>query len=419
MRVLSLVPAKWRFETTLALRHLVTGRGQTVLTIGAVAAGVIVIIFLTALIFGVRLKLTNMLTESIPHVTVKVRETEPVPLSELQDLESRMSSSRIEKQAPQLKFIDDWQHVVDVIRTIPNVRVVLPAIQGQGFASKGANPIGVTITGADPEEQDQVSPVTKDLIAGKYVGLASDEVVIDYELAKDLAVSVGDRIRVNSSAGNSESMTVAGIYSRGQGRGGVYVTLRTAQSLFGMGNSVNVVLVKVNELFGSDKVANQIQNLVPYEARSWSREYPSFVSSLTVQTASAYLISAFSLIASSFAIASVLIVSVLRKSKQIGILKSIGATRSQILRVFALEGLGIAVAGSVCGAAIGVLIVYLISLPVQSTARPGHKPEQLFPVAILPFYIFGAMISAILATLVASWFPARQAAKMNPVDAMR
>jgi len=257
------------------------------------------------------------------------------------------------------------------------------------------------------------------LIAGKYVGLASDDVVIDYELAKDLAVSVGDRIRVNSSAGNSESMTVAGIYSRGQGRGGAYVTLRTAQSLFGMGNSVNVVLVKVNDLFGSDKVADQIQNLVPYEARSWSREYPSFVSSLIVQSASAYLISAFSLIASSFAIASVLIVSVLRKSKQIGILKSIGATRSQILRVFTLEGIGIAVAGSVCGAAIGTLIVYLISLPVQSTARPGHAPDQLFPVAILPVYIFGAMISAIFATLVASWFPAQQAAKMNPVDVMR
>lgn len=419
MKLLSLVPPKWRFETTLAVRHLVTGGGQTLLTVGAVAAGVIVIIFLTALFFGIRAKLTTMLTESIPHVTVKVRETEPVPLSEVQDLESAMSSSRIEKQAPQLKYIDDWRHVVDTIRTIPNVRVVLPAVQGQGFASKGSNPIGVTITGADPEEQDQVSPVTKDLIAGKYVGLASDEVVIDYQLAKDLGVSVGDRIRVNSSMGNSESMTVAGIYSRGQGRGGAYVTLRTGQSLFSMGNSVNVILVKVNQLFDSDAIADQIEKLVPYEARSWSREYPSFVSSLTVQSASAYLISAFSLIASSFAIASVLIVSVLQKSKQIGILKSIGATRSQILRVFTLQGLGIAIAGSVCGAVIGTLIVYLISLPLQSSARPGHKPDQLFPVAILPVYIFGAMFSALLATLVASWFPARRAAKMNPVDVMR
>jgi lipoprotein-releasing system permease protein len=352
-------------------------------------------------------------------LTVKVRDVEPVPLSEIQDMEAAMSSSRVEKQAPQLKYIDDWQHVVDVIRTVPNVRIALPAIQGQGFASKGGNPIGVTITASDPAQQDEVSPVSKDLIAGRYLGLASDAVVIDYELAKDLSVGVGDRIRVTSSAGNTESLSVAGIYSRGQGRGGAYVTLRTGQSLFGMGNSVNVVLVKVNDLFKSDEVADRIQSLVPYEARSWSREYPSFVSSLTVQAASAYLISGFSLIASSFAIASVLIVSVLQKSKQIGILKSIGATRSQILRVFTLEGLAIAFAGSIAGAVAGSLIVYLISLPLQSTARPGHVPDQLFPVAILPAYIFGAMIAAILATVVAAWFPAQRAAKMNPVDVMR
>jgi lipoprotein-releasing system permease protein len=419
MSALSMVPLKWRFETKLALRHLTTGGGQTLLTMGAVAAGVIVIIFLTALIFGMRAKLTTMLTEKIPHVTVKVRDIEPVPLSEIQDLNGAMSSSRIEKQAPQLKFIDDWQHVVDVIRTIPNVRIALPAIQGQGFASKGGNPIGVTITGADPAQQDEVSPVTQDLISGRYVGLASDEVVIDYELAKDLAVSVGDRIRVTSSMGNTESLMIAGIYSRGQGRGGAYVTLRTGQSLFAVGNSVNVILVKVNELFGSDEVADRIQGIVPYEARSWSREFPSFVSSLTVQAASAYLISGFSLIASSFAIASVLIVSVLQKSKQIGILKSIGATRSQILRIFTLEGLAIAIAGSSSGAAVGSLLVYLISLPLQSTARPGHVPDQLFPVAILPVYIFGAVIAAIISTVVAALFPALRAAKMNPVDVMR
>jgi lipoprotein-releasing system permease protein len=419
MSSLSWIPLKWRFESRLALRYLLTGGGQTLLTIGSVAAGVIVIVFLTSLIFGIRGRLTTMLTENIPHVTVKVRELEPVPLSELQDLESRMSGSRVEKKAPQLKFIDNWQHAVDVIRTVPNVRIALPAVQGQGFASKGGNPIGVTVTGADPSQQDEVSPVTKDLIAGKYVGLAADEVVIDYELAKDLAVSVGDRIRMTSSTGVTESLSIAGIYSRGQGRGGAYVTLRTGQSLFGMGNSVNVILVKVYELFGADKVADRIQGLLPYEARSWSREFPSFVSSLTVQAASAYLISGFSLIASSFAIASVLIVSVLQKSKQIGILKSIGATRSQILRVFTLLGLVIALAGSFAGAAIGVLLVYLLSLPLQRTARPGHLPDQLFPVAILPVYIFGAVIAAIIATLVAAWFPAKRAARMNPVDVMR
>jgi lipoprotein-releasing system permease protein len=419
MSSLSFVPLKWRFEARLALRHLLTGGGQTILTVGAVAAGVIVIIFLTALIFGMRKRLTETLTENIPHVTVKVRDLEPVPLSELQELGSAMSSSRIEKQAPQLKHIDDWQRVVDVIRKIPNVRIALPAVQNQGFASRGGNPIGVSITGADPEQQDEVSPVTPNLIAGRYVGLASDEVVIDYELAKDLSLSVGDRVRVTSSVGNSEPLTVAGIYSGGRGRGGAFVTLRTGQSLFGVGNSVNVILVKVYYLFGSDEVADRIESLVPYEARSWSREFPSFVSSLTMQAASAYLISGFSLIASSFAIASVLIVSVLQKSKQIGILKSIGATRSQILKVFTLEGLTIAIAGSISGAILGTAIVYLISLPLQPTARPGRPPDQLFPVAVLPVYIIGAMIAAIFSTVIAAWFPARRAAKMNPVDVMR
>ena len=417
--LLALVPARWRFEAKLALRHLLTGGMQTLLTVGAVAAGVIVIVFLTALIFGLQARWTVLLTESIPHVTIRVRDREPVPLSALEDLNSPLSSTRIEKQAPQLKFIDDWQHTVEVVRTVPNVRIVMPAVQSQGFASRGGNPIGVSITGADPAMQDEVSPVTRDLIAGHFIGLAADQVVIDYELAKDLSVSVGDRIRVTSSAGNSESLMVAGIYSRGQGRGGAYVTLRTGQSLFGMGNSVNVILVKVHELFGSDEVADRIQSLIPHEARSWSREFGNFVSSLTAQSASAYLISAFSLIASSFAIASVLIVSVLQKSKQIGILKSMGATRTQILRVFTLEGLAIAIAGSLGGALLGMLLVYLVSLPRQATARPGHVADQLFPVEILPVYIIAAVIAAIVATLIASWFPARRAAKMNPVDVMR
>jgi lipoprotein-releasing system permease protein len=86
-------------------------------------------------------------------------------------------------------------------------------------------------------------------------------------------------------------------------------------------------------------------------------------------------------------------VSVLQKSKQIGILKSMGATRSQILRVFTLEGLAIAIAGSLTGAVLGILLVYLVSLPRQATARPGHVPDQLFPVEILPVYIVGAVVA--------------------------
>lgn len=408
-----------RFEAQVAIRHLRSGGGQTWLTISAVAAGVLIVIFVTALIFGVRQKWTTLLTEAIPHVTIRVADPKPTPLGEVSGTPAGASSSRLEQQAPQQKDIDDWPRVSEVVLGLPNVRLVVPVVRQQGFVSRGGHSVGVSVIGADPALQDEMMPVSKHLAGGRYRGLASQEIVVDTELARDLSLAVGDRVRLTSSTGASDAFTVVGIYSRGQGRGDAYVTLRTAQSLFGRGTSVNVVFVKLGDIYQADQVADRIMALVPYEAKSWSREFPSFLDTLRMQSAVAYLISAFSLVASSFAIASVLIVSVLQKSKQIGILKAIGARRRQILRVFILEGLGVAVVGSAMGATAGTLIVFILSLIEQPARRPGQAPEQFFPVAILPVYIAGAIGAAIVATVVAAYLPARRAADLNPVDVMR
>jgi lipoprotein-releasing system permease protein len=416
---LSLVPRALRFESQLALRHLFSGGKQTLLTMSAVAAGVIIVVFVTALIFGLQQRWTQILTEALPHVTIRVIDPKPLPLAEVTGAPSGAISSRIEQRAPQEKNIDNWAQAVEVVLGIPNVRIAVPVVRSQAFASKGGNPVGVTVIGADPELEDQVTPVTKNLIAGRYHGLDSEDIVIDFELARDLNVVVGDRIRLRSNTGAVESFTIAGIYSQGQGRGSAFITLRTAQSLYGLGTAVNAILVKVVDIYSADRVAERIQALLPYEARSWIQEFPQFRSSLLMQTASAYLISAFSLIASAFAIASILIVSVLQKSKQIGILKSMGARRRQILRAFILEGLGIAIVGSVAGAAVGVSIVYGLSLIDQPVTRLGQQPEQLFPVAILPLYISAAMLAATGTTVLAALLPARHAAKLNPVDVIR
>jgi lipoprotein-releasing system permease protein len=416
---LALVPHSLRFESQLALRHLRSGGRQTLLTISAVAAGVIIVVFVTALIFGLQRRWTEILTDALPHITIRVVDPKPMPLAAVPGVPSEAVSSRIEQRAPQEKNIENWAQVLAVVGAIPNVRIAAPVVRGQAFASKGGNPYGVTVIGADPDVQDQVTPVTKNLIAGHYRGLDSEEIVIDYELARDLNVSTGDRIRLTSSTGATEAFTVAGIYSQGQGRGSAYITLRTAQSLYGLGTAVNAILVKVLDIFRADEVAARIQAIFPYEARSWIQEFPQFLSSLQMQTASAYLISAFSLVASAFAIASILIVSVLQKSKQIGILKSMGARRRQILRAFVLEGLGIALVGSGAGATAGMSIIYLLSLIEQPVTRVGQPPEQLFPVAILPWYIALAMLAATAATVLAALLPARRAAGLNPVDVIR
>lgn len=416
---LTLIPAALRFEIRLALRHLRSGGGQTLLTFSAVAAGVIIVVFITSLIFGLQQRWTGILTEAIPHVTVRVAELQPTPLADVPGTSPGVTSSRLEQRLAQQRNIENWEQVVATVRGLPNVQVAVPVVRAQAFVSKGGSPVGVSVIGADPAAQDQVTPVTKNLIAGRYRGLESEDIVIDHQLARDLRVATGDRLRLASNTGATESFTIVGIYSQGQGRGSAYITLRTAQSLYGLGTAVNTILVKVVDIYGADEVAARLRALLPYEARSWLQEFPQFLSSLQVQSASAYLISAFSLVASSFAIAAVLIVSVLQKSKQIGILKSMGARRRQILRVFILEGLGIALVGSVVGAVLGVVIVYLLGLIQQPITRLGQQPEALFPVAILPFYIGMAMLAATVATVIAALLPARRAARLNPVDVMR
>ena len=411
----AIIPRSRRFEFQVAMRHLLSGGWQTLMTISAVAAGVIIVIFITSLIFGLQEMMSTLLTESIPHIVVQVQDPK------LKTLENpgNLTSSRIDEQASQLKFIDNSEQVVRIIRSLPNVRSVTSVVSGQGFASKGANPVGVFVVGAEPELLDFITPITKDLISGKYIGLSSDEIVIDTELAKDLNVEVGERIRLTSSAGEFDSFMIAGIYNRGQGRGSAYVTLRNAQSLFGFGTSVNIIYVKVFDIYDVENLSNTIMALTPYEAKPWTKDFSRFLVNMLMMGASAYLISAFSLIASAFSIAAVLIVSVLQKSQQIGILKSMGARQAQILRIFVFEGLGVAILGSSLGAIIGIIIVFLIGLLTRAPTQIGKPPEHLFPVQILPKYIVLAILAAIVTTVIASVLPARRAAKLNPVDVMR
>jgi lipoprotein-releasing system permease protein len=416
---LALIPRSLRFESQLAVRHLRAGGRQTLLTISAVAAGVIIVVFVTALIFGAQRRWTALLTEALPHITIRVTEPKPTPLADLPGASAGSISSRIEQRAPQEKNLENWARLVEIMQTIPGVRLAAPVVRAQAFASKGGSPFGVTVVGAAPDVQDQVTPVTKNLIAGRYRGLGSEEIVIDYELARDLHVGVGDRMRLTSNTGAVAVFTIAGVYTQGQGRGSAYITLRTAQSLYGLGTAVNAILVKVRDIYSAEQVAERLRALLPYEARSWIQEFPQFLSVLQMQTASTYLISVFSLMASAFAIAAILIVSVLQKSKQIGILKSMGARRRQVLRAFLLEGLGIALVGSVVGAVVGTSIVYLLGLIEQPVTRVGRPPEPLFPVAILPLYIGLAMLSATAATVLAALLPAQRAARLNPVDVIR
>jgi len=408
------------FELMLAMRHLRSGGWQTFLTISAVASGVIVVIFISSLIFGVRAHISDLLTDMLPAVTVSPAELKPTPLAQTGVVGYGLSSSKIELQNPQQKNIDDWRGVAAQIERIPGVVQAAPVVMGQALVARGGKQIGVNVTGAVPERLNRVQRLTKYVIAGHYLGLASNEVMINYKLSDDLSVGLGDRVLIISGRGVSEWFKIAAIIDTGEDPGGVaYLDFRPAQNLFGTGTGASQILVKCDNLYHADAVADRISAIYPYKVDSWSRLFPQFVASLSAYDAVAYLVSAFSLVASGFAIASVLIVSVVQKGKQIGILKGIGARRGQILKVFLFESLCIAVAGAALGSVAGCTLVRFLDRFQQPPTHPGGRTENLFPSHLTWDLVTIAMLAAIITTVIAAVLPARRAAGVNPVEVIR
>ena len=412
-----------KFERTLALRHLRSGGWQTLLTVGAVAVAVTLVIFISSLIYALQTRLAEQLTDYLPHVTIKPRELEPIPLRKVwpQNPDDLVAST-VEEQTAQRKFIEEWPQVVKTVEALPHVRHISPAVTGQAFLRRGAKSQGISVFGADPEKQQKIASLDKYLVRGKYLGINSEEAVIGWALAEEFRIQVGDRVRITSSEGANQSFRIAGIYDTGQDQTDevrVFVNLPAAQSLFGTGNYVTSITLKLDNLYLANDVADRIEAFTPYKAESWMREFASFITILSMQRWVAGMISVFSLIASSLGITSVLIVSVLQKSRQIGILKAMGAKSGQILTVFTLEGLYIALIGAAVGAVLGAGLLAIL-MPLKQQPRPsGLPPEPLFPVAFNPWIFAAAIVDAVVTTMLAAILPARRAARLDPVQVIR
>lgn len=411
-----------RFESQLAFRHLKSGGGQTFLTVGAVALAVLVIVFITSVIRGVQQRFIVDLIGSIGHIVVRPLEPEPQTLAEAlgNPRDGRLYASQQENQAQQRKDIENAPELVAQLARFPGVKAIAPAVRGQAFLIRGEKRFGVSVSGADPARQDAISNLQKNMIAGDWLSTQPDQIVIGRKLAEKSKLGLGDRVRLQSADGITQIFRISGLFETGldtTDEGAVFMTLRAAQGLFAMPQKVSVVQIKLEDPFLANEVADMVAGALPLQVDSWMREQAQIMDALRTQDMVTYLISLFSLAASTLSIAAVLIVSVLQKQKQIGILKSMGARDRQILIVFTLEGIGIALMGALLGAGLSyALLVYMMSL--KREVRFG-KTDSLLPITIDPAIFAAAMIAAIIATLFASLLPARRAAKLNPVDVIR
>jgi lipoprotein-releasing system permease protein len=405
-------PLAW-FEAIVAFRFMREGLTQTLLIVFGVALGAGVIIFMSALLAGMQANIVRRTLNFQAPIEILAPQQVARPL---RDGGPGSVTAQVQPRSQQLRSVDQWQKVRGAVAKIPGVVGVTPIVAGPGFAQRGDATKSVTITGIEIEIYFDVIALSDKIVTGRE-DVGPLDIIIGTELAKDLGTTVGDKLSLTTARGIASTLTVIGIFdfgNKGVNDRNVYVTLHAAQSLLDLPGGVSSIELNVDDPFAAERVAQAISAQTGLQADSWIRTNEQFFSAIAAQTLSNNFIRFFVALTAALGIASVLVVSVVQKSREIGILRAMGTSRAQVLRLFLLQGAAMGLAGSTFGSLLGYLFLNFW----RGVARnPDGTP--MFIVEFEPMLFVYAAAGATLVGTLAAMVPARRAAMLDPVVAIR
>jgi len=402
------------FELLVALRYLRDGRLQTALILTGIGVGVGVIIFLSAIITGLQGSLIDRTLGS--QALVIVRAPESVPRILVRPPDGLLEATQVERAPRAVQSIDDWPGVVARISQVEGVTAASPTVDGPGIAARGLASKAVSVRGIEPGSYGSIVDIAGRLVTG-VLDLDGFSAVIGTELAEELGLAVGGRVRLQVAGDRGGVYTVTGLTTFGNadldGRV-VFVSLPAAQTLFDVPGGVSAIELRTADVFDAERVARLINERTGLEAESWIARNENLLVGLRSQSLSSVIIQVFVVIAVALGIASVLSVSVVQRAREIGILRATGTRAGAVQRIFLLEGAILGVVGAAFGIALGIGL----SLAFQSTAR-GPEGAPLFPLSLTPRLFLRSALIAIGVGVISAWIPARRAAAMDPATVIR
>lgn len=401
------------FEWIAAIRFLREGRMQTLFIISGIAIGVGVIVFMSALLTGLEANFIKRVLTSQSQIQLIPPDQVARPL---RDAPGEIETANIQRPSQRVLSIDQWPKIRDRMLAIPEVTTVSPTMGGSALAIRGAASRAITISGIDPATYFQIVRVPDYIVAGS-PRLSSQDIIIGIELAKNLGATVGDKLNVQAASGAPVALTITGIMdlgSKGANQRMTYVALRTAQSLLGIIGGVTTIDMTVKDIYAAEILAKRIEASNYVEADSWIATNAQFFTAVQAQETSNTMIRLFVALSVAFGIAAVLVVSVIQRSKDIGILRAMGASRGQVLRVFLIQGAVLGFVGSLLGSAMGASGLIYWHAAVRQV-----DGTELFPLILERQLFITTAILATLTGLLAAMAPALRAAKLDPVVAIR
>ncbi len=399
------------FALMVSLRYLREGRMQTVLILAGVTAGVAVIIFLTTLISQLQASIIDKTLGSQAHIVLKAAQA-----VNRTTLPADQTAAIIQPRAQRLRAIDQWSAVAQLAAQTPGVLAVSPMLSGAGFAARADASQPIAMMGVEPQAYQRIVRMEKYLKAGRFE-VSGANAVIGVELAKDLGVTVGDKIRLVTMDGRNDLFSIAGIFDIGNrdlNRRWVFISVKVAQTLLDLPGGITQIDLRVDDLFAAEAIARPLQAQTGLQVESWMQSNAQLLSALNSQSISNNLIRAFVTVIVAVGIASVLVVSVVQKQKEIGILRAMGASPQRIMTVFLLQGGFYGLLGSALGSGLALGLLNFFSR-ITRNADGSVLVSPDLDIAV----VLSACALALGVGLLAAALPARRAAKLDPVQAIR
>ena len=396
------------YAAKLALRHLLSSLGQTALLVTGVALGVAVFIFMSALIGGLAVLLTQRTVGSISPVTLEMRDRDPRPTPV-----AGTGQTVVQKDLSRRQQIPVWEPFVPLIERTPGVTGISPQIRGGAFVERGQAVVSVGVIGVEPGNLSVIANIGAAITDGDG-GLPVDGILIGRTLADDLGVRVGQVLRLVSDRGRARSFRIGGIFSLGiasADRQTIYMNFRAARALFDLPTGVSRIEVKVAPVNDAPRIADTLRRATGLKVTPWTEDNTQLFDALDAQGRTGTIIKAFALITIVVGIASAMLLSIVRRRAEIGIMRAMGASKRLVMAIFVLEGTLIGLTGAVTGA----LLAWFALLPFPAL---NDLPQGGLPVDRGQGQFLLAVLLTTGAAALASILPARRAASIDPVEAI-
>lgn len=408
----------------LSLKHLLSRKKQSILILLGIIIGTAAYVAISGMMLGFQTRLMDQLVNNDAHIRISAREE----LLTAVTLNSFTEAKHVfwafppsgRKDSAKIEYPIGWFNKLDAD---PDVVAFVPQVNLNVIFNRARVSQSGRLIGSNPEKQEKISNIEQYMLAGKFkdIGNSGNHLVIGKQLLEKLGTNISETILISSGKGPPQPFKVVGIFETGArniDETTAFASLTDTQKLRGTPSEITDIAVKILDPYRAKDKALSWKNNTNEKILAWQDSFANILSVFKTQDIVRNSMTISIIVVASFGIYNILSILVTQKKKDIAILRSIGFTPSDIIKLFFNQGLILGIAGGVIGLILGAIICWLMGKIDIAPGRIGTSTGKMIISFNYLIYVKAFFIT-ISATLFSSILPARSAGKLDPMDIIR